>query len=545
MLWSRPRAPARSVGSQHFQQGSLPTRQRLDEDLGERVSEMSEMSEGSKRIRRTGVVFLYIAIDAAVWFSSFYFVYMARFEASSLFRFPPDLFQQLIFQSPAFLNHLRVLGIMGLLLAVLMYKNGLYGTTRDRSMSDELVALVGAALMTLVLGTVVSFFWQQFTISRLILVAHSGLLLLGLGGWRVVKRTWVRHLVAQGYRHTGALIVGAGRVGKYLQRSLEDRPWLGIDVLGFLDDQPQPGDDRQGIQQSSLRSNEGPTVLGCLEDLAEVAERLGDRLQELYISIPSERKKVKELVDIACVLGLTVHIIPDMFDLLMREVAFESVGSLTVLRLYKPALGGWERFVKRVEDICCATILLLAFGPLWAMVSLAVKLDSRGPVLYRQVRHGKDGAEFVLLKFRSMNAGADTSRHRELAKQLVRTNQPVDENGLYKLCDDDRVTRVGRLIRKFNLDEIPQLVNVLVGDMSVVGPRPPLPYEYEEYKEYCRKRLAIKPGITGLWQVSGLHRLSFQEMVALDVRYINEWSFWLDLSILLRTVPVLLRGKGH
>jgi lipopolysaccharide/colanic/teichoic acid biosynthesis glycosyltransferase len=144
-----------------------------------------------------------------------------------------------------------------------------------------------------------------------------------------------------------------------------------------------------------------------------------------------------------------------------------------------------------------------------------------------------------------MYHGADETKHRELAKKWLRSADPIDEQAhVYKLTRDERITRVGRIIRKFNLDEIPQLWNVLRGEMSLVGPRPPLPYEYEEYEEYHKKRLTIKPGITGLWQVSGLHKLSFEEMVLLDLRYINEWSIWLDFEILLRTISVVLLGKG-
>ncbi len=236
---------------------------------------------------------------------------------------------------------------------------------------------------------------------------------------------------------------------------------------------------------------------------------------------------------------------PELFDLLVREVEFGTVGSLPVLRLLRPTLNGWERFLKRVEDLVIASVLLLVFAPVMALIALTIKLDGTGPVIYRQRRHGQYGRLFWLYKFRSMYEGADETKHRVAAQKWMKSDEPLDEERkLYKLAEDDRVTRVGRWIRKSNLDELPQLWNVLRGQMSLVGPRPPVPYEYDEYQKYHRKRLLSKPGITGLWQVSGLHKLSFEEMVLLDIRYINEWSFWMDLWIMGKTIPLLLLGRG-
>jgi len=495
-------------------------------------------NKDSRSRRRIGVVLLYLLIDILVIFFSFYFVYLARFEGPALFRFPPALFQARVFSKEHFLIHLQIAALMGLFLIVVMYKNGLYATSRGARFSDEFVAVANAVLLTLLFGMVMSFLLQWKTISRLVLGGFTSLLLPSLVGWRVLKRKWLEYLIAHGYRRTGALIVGAGKIGRYLEKSLKDHAWLGIDVLGFLDDKFRGQDQGQG-----QANPHGDRILGALSDFKEVAGE--QKVQDVYITIPSEREKVKALIEEAYELGINVHIVPDLFNLLIREVEFENVGSLTLLRLFKPTLDGWERLLKRMEDLVVAVVLLIIFSPVMAAIALAIKLDSPGPVIYKQLRHGKDGKPFWFYKFRSMYADVDDAKHRALAKQLIKTNNPVDEKrGLYKLAEDERITPVGRIIRKFNLDEIPQLWNVIRGEMALVGPRPPLPYEYEEYEEYYKKRLAIKPGITGLWQVSGLHKLSFEEMVALDLRYINEWSLWLDIKILLETIPVVLFGKG-
>jgi exopolysaccharide biosynthesis polyprenyl glycosylphosphotransferase len=497
------------------------------------TGDIMKAPSASRIMSRLSVVLLYLAIDALAIFLTFYFIYILRFERATLLRWPPDLFQIRLFSNPHFLDHLEIIALMGLFLIVLLYKNGLYETPRGKRFSDELGALISALAMTLILGWTLSFLLQRFVLSRLVLSVFPIALVPVLGGWRYLKRKWVEYLIAHGYRRNRALIVGAGKMGRYLERALKDSPELGIDVVGFLDD------------HLALRPDKTPKlpVLGTLADFSTVAVQLG--IHDIYITIPSERAKIKSLIEHAYELGINVHIVPELFDLLVRQIKFESVGSLTLLRLFEPTLSSWEQRLKRLEDVIIASLLLAIFAPVMALIALAIKLDSPGPVIYKQRRHGLNGVPFWLYKFRSMYHGADETKHRELAKKWLRSADPIDEQAhVYKLTRDERITRVGRIIRKFNLDEIPQLWNVLRGEMSLVGPRPPLPYEYEEYEEYHKKRLTIKPGITGLWQVSGLHKLSFEEMVLLDLRYINEWSIWLDFEILLRTISVVLLGKG-
>jgi lipopolysaccharide/colanic/teichoic acid biosynthesis glycosyltransferase len=199
--------------------------------------------------------------------------------------------------------------------------------------------------------------------------------------------------------------------------------------------------------------------------------------------------------------------------------------------------------VKRTLDVVLALALLVAILPLLLLVALAVACSSRGPILFKQRRVGRDGRTFWLYKFRTMRDGNDPSVHRTYYEQLVRGDaQPI--HGAYKLADDPRVTRVGAILRRFSLDEFPQLVNVLRGEMSLVGPRPPLPYEVELYGSRELRRLSVTPGITGLWQVSGRSTLTFREMIELDLAYVENWSLWLDLKIVLRTPWVVLQGVG-
>jgi lipopolysaccharide/colanic/teichoic acid biosynthesis glycosyltransferase len=202
---------------------------------------------------------------------------------------------------------------------------------------------------------------------------------------------------------------------------------------------------------------------------------------------------------------------------------------------------------KRPLDIVAAGLLLLVSLPLWLIVALLIKLTSPGPVFYVQAAVGRGGRTFHFYKFRSMRADADDAAHRRYIARFVRGPDGGGSDGtgdLYKMEEDARVTAVGRWLRRSSLDELPQLLNVLKGDMSLVGPRPPLPYEYELYDDWARRRLAVRPGITGLYQVTRRSRAGFREMVAIDLEYIERRSLWLDLSIMARTLPVMLLGRG-
>jgi exopolysaccharide biosynthesis polyprenyl glycosylphosphotransferase len=222
--------------------------------------------------------------------------------------------------------------------------------------------------------------------------------------------------------------------------------------------------------------------------------------------------------------------------------------ALTAAERPHTRLRGLSRVLKRGFDVVGASLLLLLLSPLMLLIAVLVKASSRGPVFYTQKRVGEGGTEFDFIKFRSMRTDADDGSHKAYALEWIRENKAAAEDGgekLYKIKDDPRITPIGRFIRRFSIDELPQLVNVLRGDMSLVGPRPPIPYEVEAYRDWHRRRLDGPQGITGLWQVSGRNRLSFDEMVRLDIEYLERWSLALDLKILLRTVGVVLFDRAH
>jgi exopolysaccharide biosynthesis polyprenyl glycosylphosphotransferase len=247
--------------------------------------------------------------------------------------------------------------------------------------------------------------------------------------------------------------------------------------------------------------------------------------------------------------GVEFRIAPSLFNCLPRKTEIDQIGVLPMIRLFREPLSSSARILKRTFDLIFATLAITLLAPLWLLIALLIKLDSRGRVFYTQERVGMDGRLFLLYKFRTMTAGADPELHREYQRAFIagraEANLGNENKPTYKLLADPRITRIGNLLRRTSLDEVPQLLNVLAGDMSLVGPRPPIPYEVEAYELWHRKRLDMKPGLTGLWQVSGRNRLPFEEMVRLDLFYIENWSLLLDVEIILRTGFVMLGGEGH
>ncbi len=336
------------------------------------------------------------------------------------------------------------------------------------------------------------------------------------------------------------LVVGTNAEAVQTVRELKDRRDLGYRVIGVI-----RTDSVEAGEHSDLEAD----VIGRFDDLARLIRDL--EIQEVIITdntISSER-----LFDAMMQVGrrqrVEFRFAPTLFDLLPQKTSVEQIGVLPMVRLFREPLSDLQRFLKRASDILISGFAVIILSPVLVVISLMVKRDSRGPAMFRQERVGMDGRIFLCYKFRTMYADADETTHREAYRKNILGDAEAnagDENRpvFGKVKDDDRVTRTGKWLRRSSLDELPQLFNVLKGDMSIVGPRPPIMYEVEGYELWHRKRLDMKPGITGLWQVSGRNRLTFDEMVRTDLYYIENWSLWLDLKIILLTLPAVWRGDG-
>lgn len=339
--------------------------------------------------------------------------------------------------------------------------------------------------------------------------------------WRVLMRMWWRHTLP--HQRKRVLILGAGDVGKQMAQMVETVGSDRLSLVGFLDDDIR-------------KHNNGLNILGTLDDLRAVVEQYD--VEEVVIALPRRAyQRMNEIVQLSHTLPTNVRIVPDYFSLALYRAKAEDFGGMPLINLRDPALNEVQRFVKRLLDIGVSATALLLMSPLMLLVAAAIKLGSDGPVFFRQERVGENGRIFKMIKFRSMVVNADKLQH------LVNKTS-ASGHIIHKSEQDPRVTRVGRLIRRTSLDELPQLINVLRGDMSLVGPRPELPWLVKEYDIWQRKRFAVPQGITGWWQVNGRSDKPMHLHTDEDLFYIQNYSLWLDIYILLKTPFVVLRGRG-
>ncbi len=410
--------------------------------------------------------------------------------------------------------------------AVVFLLLSVYDDRKNLRAVDEFQRLVVAiGFSVLVLAGALYLTYRE--ISRL-LFGYFALLDVGmLLGFRILLRLAIR---LAGERQRGeerVLIIGAGKVGQEVGERVRKRAWAGLELLGYLDDDPA----KQG------QVFHGAPVLGTLADAKRVVQEQG--VHQVVVALPLRAHQ--ELARLVLELGecpVQVRVVPDFFDLAFFRATIEDFDGMPLIGLRDPAIDGFNRLVKRAFDLVLSTVLLMVFLPVMAVIAIAIKLDSPGgPVIFRQRRVGENGALFWMYKFRSMVPDAEKRQH-----EVIRYTE--DGKVIHKVPDDPRVTRVGRFIRRTSLDELPQLFNVLKGEMSLVGPRPELPWLVEQYEAWQRKRFAVPPGITGWWQISGRSERLMHLHTEDDLYYIQHYSPLLDLQILWKTIGVVLKRSG-
>lgn len=365
-------------------------------------------------------------------------------------------------------------------------------------------------------------------IPRSIVAIAVGLIAAALGLRRLVYRILLYRRYARGVGTRNVLIVGTGPDAQALRRQLESLAYLGYTFKGFIDLDGQGGYGRENSAPA------GETV-GTLEILFQQARKYF--VDEIFVTTHCDHDTVQGILEQARLQGVDLRVVPDLYDGLARNRPIEYIGQFPTIPLHRGQVPELALVLKRGFDILFSASVLLALLPFLAIVSIAIKLDSPGPVFYSSERIGKKGRVFLCTKFRTMVRDAEQKR-----AEILHMNERDDV--LFKISNDPRITAVGRILRKYFLDELPQFWNVLKGEMSVVGPRPPLAGEVKEYKLSHLRRLDVTPGITGLWQVQARQHPSFASYVSLDVTYIDNWSVWLDFKIILRTVAVVIAGTG-
>ena len=405
----------------------------------------------------------------------------------------------------------------------------IYNSRRMEAFIFEMwdVGRASAAAMAAVLVPMTFFspFSAGFEFLIYVWIAQNGLLIT----FRFVLRKSLRYIRSHGYNFRRVLIVGCNDRAEKLARQIENSPWLGLQILGFID---APG--RNGHSHSTDYSF---NVLGTLDDLEAISRK--QVIDEIFVMLPikSFYGEIERILQFCETVGVEAKISTDLFNLNRSKSTISREFGVPVIDLYTSPKMSVQLMIKRVMDLFIALFTLILVLPVILAVSLLIKATSPGPVFFKQKRVGYNGRLFTLWKFRTMVVNADA-----LKEELQCKNEM--DGPVFKMKNDPRVTPVGRFLRKTSLDELPQLWNVLQGDMSLVGPRPPVPCEVEQYILGDRRRLSMKPGITGVWQVCGRNSIPFDQWMEMDRRYIDEWSLWLDLKILAKTVPAVFRGTG-
>ena len=411
--------------------------------------------------------------------------------------------------------------MIALLWAIIFLLTSVYDPRRIYKVTDEFQQVtIAVGLAALMFAGMLFLTLRDF--SRWLFILFLVIDLVLLLGWRVLTRLLFR-LGDMPVARRRVLVVGSGKVGQRIGDMLMQYRWTGLDFAGYLDD------------DSPEQDNELP-ILGKVDEVRQLVEAMA--IDDVVIALPQRAYgKVNELVLSLHDVPVNMRVVPDYFSLALYRATVEDFGGVPMINLRDPALNDVQRMIKRLFDLIVCSFLVLLLSPLLTFIAMLIKLDSPGPIIFRQQRVGENGRLFGMFKFRSMVVGAEKLQDKV-------TQVTADGKIIHKQVNDPRITRVGRILRRTSLDEFPQLFNVLKGEMSLVGPRPELPWLVGQYELWQHKRLSVPQGMTGWWQVNGRSDRLMHLHTEDDIYYIQNYSLWMDIYILLKTPWVVVRGKG-
>jgi len=407
-----------------------------------------------------------------------------------------------------------------------LYANGIYLSMRTRSYLEIPWTIIKSAVLTfLALGTFI-FFFKLTQMSRLFFALFAAFSF----GFILLEKTALfmsaHYVRRQGLNMRRLLIVGTGKRAAEFVKKVDRHPEWGFEILGAIDDEPGRGLQKVGRLE----------VIGSLEDIPRFFHK--DAVDEVIFVVPRSRlNSLQDAIHLCETEGVVVTITVDLFDTLLAKSSVTELDGMPLLHFKTTQAKEWELLVKRLFDFAASGLGILVLSPFFLIIGSLIKATSKGPVFFKQDRLGLSGRKFTLYKFRTMRIGD----HGDLSDVTDLNSMTTPE---FRNKKSKWITPVGRFLRKFSLDELPQLFNVFVGHMSIVGPRPTVPDEVEKYKTWQRRRFSMKPGITCLWQVNGRNNIVFEDWMKLDLEYLDNWSLWQDAKILLKTIPVVLFGIG-
>ncbi len=458
---------------------------------------------------------------------SFVVAYWMRYIADWPPAFQPIVSEVATQNFVAFKAFLPTTVLLMCVLIILFETKGLYRLPRGSGILDYAGIIVSSTLTGIAFLIVVVFLYRPFFYSRLIFAFAGAAIIITLCLWRIILLSIRRWCWSKGIGQERVLVVGGNGLSYQVMNGITTRPHLGYRLVGYLSDQ---------TEQHTTRTSKIYRYLGTIDSLERVAKLR--TVHQVILALPFwQHGRLPQLVQTCRSIGVEYRVVPDLYELSFDRVDVQQISGVPLIGLKEVSLKGWNLALKRTIDVGAVLLTAPLTVPAGLLMALLIRLDSPGPALFRQVRVGKDGVPFACYKFRTMVRDAE-----QLKANLSTLNEA--DGPLFKIRQDPRVTRVGRFLRRSSLDELPQLWNVLCGDMSLVGPRPALPDEVERYDPWHRRRFEVTPGLTGLWQVLGRSNTTFDEMVRLDIYYAENWSVGMDLRILLMTIPAVAVGKG-
>lgn len=468
-----------------------------------------------------------IFFDVFILSAAFFFAFFIRQNWHRFYKL--DLFPAAgaFTEGPASLNnYLLVFIFIVPLWCVLLYLNGLYRSLRVRTLYEVAWIIIKSILFLLLVFSTFIFLFKMEFVSRLffVLFVFSGFVLLLFE--KIVVFYSMHYVRSRGYNYRRLLFVGTGRRATRFIQKIQKHPEWGFQILGAIDDEP----DRKFEKIKDVE------IIGSLDDLSQILhERAVDEV--IFIVPRSRLNHIEDAVYVCETEGIKATIAVDLFDLRIAHSQPTEIDGSPLVTFKTTVASEGQLFLKRVIDITLSGFGIIILSPVFLIVPFLIKLTSPGPVLFKHNRVGLCGRKFVLYKFRTMYQGAQ----KQLAKAA-----PIDkmEESAFKDKKLQYITPLGRILRKFSIDEFPQLFNVFSGHMSLIGPRPCVPDEVNQYKTWQRRRFSMRPGLSCLWQINGRNKIGHEDWMKLDLEYLDNWSHWLDFKILIKTVPVVLFGSG-
>jgi exopolysaccharide biosynthesis polyprenyl glycosylphosphotransferase len=485
--------------------------------IGENIRVIKKLPRFKKKLIYS---FILVINDIIFLSLAFYLSYYIRFHTG------PVAELNLTYQLESEYFFYSIIFIISAIFLFLIYR--LYNWDYIYRGSGYYSRIIKSLSINIIVILLAGFLFEQFTFSRkwilLLFLLSISLILVS----RIVIELATNRLLCKLGIKSRTIIVGVGENANRIEDSLSKYSVEGNAILGYV--------DKKDRILKNKKYGKDFNILGYLDDIREVIYR--NEIQRVIISGPEYNyDEILEILERMKGLDVLIMIFPGFFEFSVKRMNMREIAGIPLMQVTNIGFFGINLFIKNVIDYVLGSILFIFFIPVYLVLGAAIKLDSPGPVFYQQERYTKDCRVFYMYKFRSMYVDAD--------KRLAELKDYNEADGpLFKIKKDPRITRMGRIIRRFSIDELPQIINVLKGELSLVGPRPPLPEEVKKYDDWEMKRMNVKQGITGLWQVSGRSELSFEEMSRLDLYYIQNWSIEMDIKILLKTIPTVLFGRG-